>query len=165
MRIASLALVTAVAGCSAPYEYDTVYHADTSFTVEEQNEIQIAAAQLEEHTGQTIVVVFDGAPAVRTIHRSPTGMGGTNDLRFEHMQTIHVGILATGSRQDLSTAAQDVGCITAHELAHGLGFDHVSDPMALMAKDWFPGGFKWTAADEVEMVRARARGWKMPGMN
>ncbi len=157
-------------GCASPLteidSRDFVYHADVTFTSDERREILIAAGKLSDHTGQPIEIVFDGASAERMIIRDADGSGGCNDMHNDvrnrvrtGTQKIHVGLGSTGYMPSRSTSAQDVADIVAHELAHGLGMDHVEDPQALMAPVWAPGGFKWTADDALEMERARAKGW------
>lgn len=164
MRIVVCALLARVlVGCAS--EHDETYHADASFTAEERVEILRNTALLASLTGHPLEVVFDGAAAERTIVRSADGSAGSIDQPTGHVKIIHVGIVNTGFRPDLSSSAQDVAEIVAHEMMHGLGMTHVSDPSSLMWVDWQPGGFRWSAADQADCDRARARGWRTADPN
>ncbi len=151
--VAILLILGLVAGCAAPVEPVradlTVYHADLAFTLDERLAIWQAAWHLSEITGHPFTIIFDGElSADYTIVRHEDGGGGCNDIQA-HTQHLHIGMLATGFRPELSSAAEDVATIVAHELTHGLGMmDHVQDPDSLMSPVWTPGGFRWTAFDQ-----------------
>ncbi len=123
-------MASLLSACASATEHDPVYHADLSFTSDERVEILRAADRLATISGQPIDIVFDGrTDTERTITRFPAGIGACNEITGLS-QHIRVGLDATGARPLLSTAAEDVGTIVAHELGHGLGMNHVEDAQA-----------------------------------
>ena len=133
------------------------FHADSSFSPDEQVQIKKDLAYLSEKTGYHIGITFDRphtesdnlgtfVPGERKVIFRTFGVGG--NYSGSRMRVIRIGI-------DSNMSPGLVGYIVAHEMGHDFGMKHVAEYDSLMAVHYRYSDtkWKWTGLDQAECER------------
>lgn len=148
-KVVGVAILGAIlsTGCALPSS-SIVYRGDEAFTPAERAEIERGAALLSLHTGHDVAIVWDlpheGAAPLRSIRRIhlPSGVGEAQGYR-----------LALDADSANLSGGSMLARLSAHEMGHALGLDHVDVDGAIMSAGVSSAPLTWSPADEAECRR------------